>query len=251
MDAGGIQLACGTDTGMYRLRNEDCVRIIPSVNLAILADGMGGHAAGDIASRTAVDTATAYITSTGDFAKTGVAQNIVTPEKLRNALSNANFAIRQKAMTDPALQDMGCTMIAAIFSPQIMLAAHIGDSRLYRLRQGVLEQISEDHTMAREYMRIGMISEDDMMTAPGRNTLIRALGIEEEVDPDIIRIAVNQGDRYLLCSDGLTDAIGDYYIEQFLSPQTGSPEESINKLIDAANDNGGPDNIAVIIAHIG
>ena len=225
------------------------MRIVPSFNLAVLADGMGGHAAGDVASRLAVDTLVEYLWADRNQTSEDWAPDI-NENRLVEATNAANTQVRKRSLQDPECHDMGCTLIACYFVNNQMLATHVGDSRLYRYRHGKVEQISNDHTLAQEYLRMGLIGSDNLPHTAGKNALIRAIGIEDEVEIDVIKTDALRGDFYLLCSDGLTEVMLEEDMQKAFEQYGADTPETINQLIKQTNERGGPDNVSVIIVHI-
>jgi PPM family protein phosphatase len=246
-----LDMACGSDTGRVRARNEDHVRIMPDQGLAVLSDGMGGHRAGDVASQIAVEQIGdnwygTCRTQAGHATLTGVRRS----DDLLCAVSIANEQIFTLSRHNPEFQGMGATVIAAHFNDDGLCAIHLGDSRLYRFRRGKLVQMSDDHTHAQESVRLGLISAEDAKGGYGWNLLLKALGVDSGIEPDVIAAQVQQGDIYLLASDGLTDACTDDEIRTRISLGKGNLPETVEDLIDLANQNGGPDNISVILVRI-
>lgn len=237
-----FEMAAATDIGRIRSRNEDAWRIVPEAGLAILSDGMGGHRAGNVASRMAVEIIGDELLD-GDDAT-------VTPAQLINSLELANDSIRDVAQSEPDCQGMGATVVVARFQESKILVAHAGDSRLYRFWKDELELLTEDHTLAQQYVREGIMEQADADRWIGRNMLVKGLGIDTEVDPDVTEVDLAADQVYLLCSDGLTDAISNQDIAAILREHGDSLQNAVDRLIDAANDNGGPDNITVILTRV-
>lgn len=236
-DSLRLELAMATDVGQVRQRNEDEVRILPEAGAAVLADGMGGHQAGDVASRLAVEVIAEEITK----------QERVDQQALGIWIRSANEAIRGVANTHPAYRGMGATIVVAVCQGDLLLFAHVGDSRLYRLWNGTLHQLTEDHTLVQQYINEGMISSAEGRTWAGRNLLIKGLGIEETVEPAFGQATLRAGQTYLLCSDGLTDPLEDGQIAAILSNPELDAQGAADELVSAANANGGPDNVSVVV----
>ena len=246
-----LDMACGSDTGRVRARNEDHVRIIPELNIGILSDGMGGHKAGDVASQIAVDLIgdlweEAATASHGGAPVTGSQRS----ETLINAVSKTNEQIYTMSRNNPEFQGMGATVIAAHFDRDGICAIHLGDSRLYRFRRGQLLQMSTDHTHAQESVRLGLISAENAKGGYGWNLLLKALGVDASIEPDLIMAPVEMGDIYLMGSDGLTDPISDADIRNRIALGDNDLEEIIEELIELANQNGGPDNISILMVRV-
>ena len=245
-----LDMACGSDKGKVRSRNEDHVRILPELALVILSDGMGGHKAGDVASQVAVE-------SIGElwqdaFARSGKGgpSGPRRDDDLLAAVTQANEQIFTLSKNNPEFQGMGATVIAAHFDADGLCAVHLGDSRLYRFRRGRLQQLSSDHTHAQESVRLGLISEDEARGGYGWNLLLKALGVESGIEPDIISAPLQAGDIFLLGSDGLTDAVSDDEIRTRIVLGDNNLPDIVEDLIDLANQNGGPDNISVALVRV-
>lgn len=246
-----IEMHAMTDVGRKRNHNEDCVGITPSHGFAVLADGMGGHNAGEVASAMAVDIISQQLKQQLDRIptaeideETGLAGESML---MRDAIRMANDAILQTAQQRTECQGMGTTVLAAAFYADRITAAHVGDSRMYRLRGEVLSHVTEDHSLIRENIRRGLISEDEARNSRIKNIVTRALGIEPGVEADLVESAVQAGDIYLMCSDGLTDVVEDHDIRKALLDGRKNLRKTCCKLIDMANDQGGPDNISIIL----
>lgn len=229
--------AAATDTGLVRGTNQDAIFVDSS--LAIVADGMGGHAAGEVASAMTVDRV--YEGFVED-------QSI---EGLHRAIEVANSDVLQEARDDPNHFGMGTTAMVVgltrdstgVTSPTMF---HVGDSRLYQLRDGALRQLSEDHSVAEEWVRMGRLTPDEARTHPRRHQLTRGVGVEETIDIDVMSINAQPGDRLLLCSDGLSNELSADTIVQLASPPA-SLDDAVVQLIEAAKQSGGRDNISAIL----
>ncbi len=247
-DTVRVEMASGTDVGQLRERNEDAVRIFPERGFAILADGMGGHLAGDIASRMAVEIVGEHLLTTWQPTLADASGNSALAEQILAAsLQTANDAIRTVARSRADCYGMGATVVLACFGNERMTAANLGDSRLYRYWNGRLQQLTEDHTLAQQYVRQGVIKQRDTRFALGRNLLTRGLGISRTVEPGFVRSALARNQIYLMCSDGLTDAVAETEIADILSAATDPLQQLVDRLIATANDRGGPDNISVVL----
>jgi len=247
----GLEMVALTDVGVKRNHNEDCVGVTPSLGFAVLADGMGGHNAGEVASSMAVDLITRYFESlltgkpegkldesTGFTGESMLAQEVI---------STANNAIFEAAQGNQECSGMGTTVVVAMFYGNRMTAAHVGDSRMYRLRGDYLSHVTEDHSLIQEQVRRGLLTADDARTSSIKNLVTRALGIEAGVEPDVVEDIFQEGDIYLLCSDGLTDVVPDEAIRLTLLDNVKNLNKAAAQLIQLANDAGGPDNISVIL----
>jgi PPM family protein phosphatase len=235
-----------TDPGLARENNEDSVTVDKPTRLAILADGMGGYNAGEIAS----GMATTFIKSELGrwLAQAGRHANA---REVRRAMEicvdNANRSIFNAANSNPQYSGMGTTLVVGVFQDGRLMLGHIGDSRCYRLRGATLEQITKDHSLLQEQMDAGLITPEQAATSTNKNLVTRALGVEDAVLLEVNEHRVEPGDLFLMCSDGLSDMLDDEAIAQILSSE-GSLEQKSVQLIDAANANGGRDNISVLLA---
>ncbi|GIH68925.1 PP2C family protein-serine/threonine phosphatase [Sphaerimonospora thailandensis] len=234
-----IRYAAGTDVGRSRSKNEDSVHVGERV-LAI-ADGMGGHGHGDVASAVAI----------GALATLEDGQPPEDPvAALEGAVLEAGRRLSELAERDPAMERMGTTVTAMLWDGQDRFAlAHVGDSRAYMLREGNLYQITRDHTLVQSLVDDGRMSADQAARHPSRSLLLRALETSGTADPDLSLRDASPGDRYLLCSDGLTAVLDPEALHQVLTT-VDDPEEAVRRLIDLANEGGGPDNISCIVADI-
>ncbi|MCI6552523.1 MAG: Stp1/IreP family PP2C-type Ser/Thr phosphatase [Lachnospiraceae bacterium] len=232
-----------TDIGRVRKLNQDYVFASEQAlgnlpNLFIVADGMGGHNAGDYASKHAVEIMKAEIERS--FEKSPV-------KILRKAIQAANDYIRQKAGEDESLRGMGTTVVAATcLGDRYLEVANVGDSRLYIVSNDKIEQITRDHSLVEEMVRMGGIDRESARIHPDKNIITRAVGVEAAVEADFYNVELERGDTVLLCSDGLTNMLEDEEIRMIMGSREGV-EEKAEELVRAANDNGGRDNIAVII----
>lgn len=230
-----------TDKGKKREMNQDYVYTSQSQlgnlpNLCILADGMGGHNAGDYASRYTVETIVTVIEK----------DNHVEPVSIiRNAIQEANHAILEKAKTDIDLEGMGTTVVTATVIGNELCVANVGDSRLYVIGDNI-QQITKDHSYVQEMVRRGELDEKDARVHPDRNIITRAIGGGSPLEIDFFEVELKESDRVLMCSDGLTDMIEDEEIFRILKEKE-STEEGIECLIETANENGGNDNITVVV----
>jgi PPM family protein phosphatase len=235
-----------TDPGLARENNEDSVTVDEPTRLAILADGMGGYNAGEIAS----GMATTFIKSELGrwLAQAGRHANA---KEVRRAMEicvdNANRSIFNAANSNPQYSGMGTTLVVGVFQDGRLLLGHIGDSRCYRLRGSELAQITKDHSLLQEQMDAGLITPEQAAVSTNKNLVTRALGVEDAVLLDVNEHRVEPGDIYLMCSDGLSDMVDDDGIARILSGEVTLEEKAI-QLVDAANANGGRDNISVMLA---
>lgn len=235
-----------TDTGRARNNNEDSVAFDAPTQHGVLADGMGGYNAGEVAAGMATDLITSSLTSW--LAGTGhrlTAQQV--RQQIELCVDHANDSIYQAAQVNPAYAGMGTTLVLAVFRNARLLLGHIGDSRCYRLRGKRLTQITKDHSLLQEYLDGGFLSRAQMAFAPNKNLVTRALGVEPAVSIELHEHAVAVGDIYLICSDGLSDMVDDAAIASILCQDT-PLNQMAHELVSTANDNGGQDNITVLLA---
>lgn len=248
-----ISVARLTDVGLLRDHNEDAVASDLSIGLLVLADGMGGYRAGEVASEIAVLTLTAEITEAmRQLEQSNKSAPSFLPESqmLINAVESANAAIYQISEEQPQCAGMGTTLVAGIFTNNKFIVGHIGDSRAYRLRNDTLMQLTEDHSLLQEQLNSGLITPEQAKVSHNKNLVTRALGIDPEVELALQEFDVEVGDLYLMCSDGLTDLVDDDVIQAILLEANGNIEHASSGLVRAANELGGKDNISVIIARI-
>lgn len=237
-----------TDTGRARNNNEDSVAVDPASALVVLADGMGGYNAGEVASQMA----TSFISSELGRWLTEAASN-ATDADVRRAMDicvdNANRAIFNAASTNPQYAGMGTTLVVGVFREGRLLLGHVGDSRGYRLRAGKFMRITHDHSLLQEQIDAGLITEEQAAFSSNKNLVTRAVGVEDSVMLESHLHELLPGDLVLLCSDGLSDMLDDEHIGRVL--QSGDDLETLaHALITAANEAGGKDNIAVILARV-
>lgn len=223
-----------TDKGQVRDGNEDGYVVDRRLHLYAVADGMGGHRAGEVASATALEALRAAIAS-------GIG--------LGDAITNANTAVHDKSASDHALAGMGTTLTAVIPDGRGVLVGHVGDSRAYLLRDGELRQLTTDHSLVEELVREGRLTEQEAAVHPQRSVITRALGVEDAVDVDVYSVPLEAGDRLLLCSDGLTTMLRADDIAALLRRES-DPTRAANLLVDAANAAGGEDNITTIVIDV-
>jgi len=232
-----------SDPGLIRSNNQDAFYIDPEGRFFIVADGMGGHAGGEEASRIASMQIQKYLLSNWDSSKS-------SDELLQSALWEANEAILQDQQEHSERADMGTTVVAVVFRPgESPHVAHIGDSRLYRFRSSLLELITEDHTWVARALKMGDINIEEARNHPFRHVLSRCLGRDDLHEVDVQPLDVKSGDRLLLCSDGLTEELADEKIAHYLQEKT-ALEKTALSLIEGAKDQGGHDNITVVIAEL-
>ena len=232
-----------TDTGLKRKNNEDVFVVSSELDFCLAADGMGGAAAGEIASKIFADTTQEIFTGNTDFSQKEVLYRI------QKAFRDANEKILEHVIQNTSHKGMGCTAELLAFSDEGFIVGHIGDSRTYRLRKGHLEQLTQDHTIVQQQFEDGLISSDQIKQHPLRNVIFRAVGIKEELALDLIFGKIFAEDMFLLCSDGLTDMIPDEQIREILCSDSDIPHKA-EELIETAKVAGGTDNITVVLAAI-
>ena len=248
-----IKVVRMSHVGMLREHNEDAVASDLSIGLVLLADGMGGYKAGEVASQIAVlmiaSEMTEAMQSTSRLFKTEPGL-LPASNMLINAVEKTNAAIYQIAQLQPECSGMGTTLVVGVFTDNKLVVGHIGDSRMYRLRAEAFEQITEDHSLVQEQINAGLITTAQAKIARNKNLVTRALGIDPTVELELQELAVELGDKYLLCSDGLSDLLSDAEIVQILREQADDMEAAAEKLVEKANEYGGLDNISVVITTI-
>jgi protein phosphatase len=246
------EIASRTDAGRIRSANEDALRFDAGLGLAILADGMGGYAAGEVASRMAVDEIFEELAS----ALPHLLDATLSPDRsglhedMRFAAARANASIIAGARREPDYEGMGATLVVAVLLHDRVTVAHLGDSRAYRLRAGVLEQLTRDHCWVDEQIAMGALDVDAVLDPRFRNIVTRALGIEEEIDLEVHDHDAAEGDIFLLCSDGLTDMLDDAAIAAHLVAP-GTLADKAGALVDSANEAGGRDNVSTLLLQVG
>lgn len=248
------EFAGDTHVGMKREHNEDSLLILPEENLFVVADGMGGHASGEIASKLAVDTIKGF------FVDTSQDEEITWPfrtgeeddyhaNRLVTAVKLANQRIYESAAAQLQLRGMGTTAVGIYYADDRVYIAHVGDSRCYRLRGGELEQLTEDHSLLNDFRRSLSLTPEEEANFPHKNIIVRALGMKNTVDVDLKVSEPEVGDIYLLCSDGLTGEVSDEELTSVLKTEP-SLIKACHRLVKMANDSGGRDNVTVVLARI-
>jgi serine/threonine protein phosphatase PrpC len=255
---GVIHLAMAglTDTGRMRTENEDAISVHPEVGVAILADGMGGHQAGEVASGMAVDIITRHFAEAfaREFERTNdghLPAAAMEVNAVYDAIALANHAIHEMARTRPECAGMGSTVVVAVFYDNKFCVGHVGDSRLYRLRDDELTQVTQDHSVIQELVSRGLLTIEEAQQTVGKNLVTRALGIDVEVAPDVAEHALEEADLFLLCSDGLNDMLSDDDIRKLLLEHHDDLDAAARRLVEQANERGGADNVSVILVHAG
>ena len=254
LDGMRARFAGETNVGMKRAHNEDSFYLPESERLAIVADGMGGHASGEVASRMAVETIAGFFRATQDE------QQLTWPFKMDRghrydvnrmvtAIKLANLKIHEQAQKDPHCHGMGTTVVATLFADDALIVGHVGDSRLYRRRDGRFEQITEDHSLLNDYIKIKHLSAEEIANFPHKNVIVRALGMKDSVQVDVHIDNPRLGDIYVLCSDGLSGMVKDQEISDVVMTER-DLDIVCDRLISMANKNGGLDNITVVAIRI-
>ncbi|MFQ5877268.1 MAG: Stp1/IreP family PP2C-type Ser/Thr phosphatase [Acidobacteriota bacterium] len=247
-----------TDVGRKRSSNEDSFTIAAAHNLFVVADGMGGHAAGEVASRLAVESIARHISGSDPRKEPTIPAAFRSPSReeaalpvparrVLNAIRLANQEIARSVRKDRAMRGMGTTVVAAYIQGNRAYIGSVGDSRAYMVRGRAIRQLTSDHTFVNEQVRAGTLSADEARKHPARNILTRAVGSQEEVEADLVQIDLKQGDLILLCSDGLTSMAEDREILRALQQHRGDLDAGCRSLVALANSRGGEDNITVVL----
>jgi protein phosphatase len=240
-----------TDIGQKREDNEDTIASDAEIGLVVLADGMGGYKAGKVASEIAVLTIVANLKEMMQGFQPGQLDREsgmqAEAQLLRKAVAEANEAIYNVSCSQRQCAGMAATLVTALFTNDRVLVGHVGDSRMYRLRANSLTQLTEDHSLLQEQVRSGLITAEQAMQSKNKNLVTRGLGITPEVELELHEYEVAPDDLYLLCSDGLTDLVANSDIQLTLNALSSDLELAAEKLVEMANDNGGKDNISVIL----
>ena len=249
-----LEIASCSDPGMVRSHNEDSIAADAANGLVVLADGMGGYNAGEVASGMAT---TVIITEMQQILANAAPHQIdprtnqeIARRLVREQVLKANTSIYQAAQSQPQYAGMGTTLVVGLFYDNRVLVAHLGDSRLYLLRQNKLKQITRDHSLLQEQIDSGLITPEQAKHAQHKNLVTRALGIDPSVEPEIHEHPTRPGDLYLLCSDGLNDMVDDEDIAMTLQALGANLGLAAQQLVQMANDNGGRDNVSVILVRV-
>ena len=236
-----MKVASLTDAGLVRKTNEDSLFADARLGLLIVADGMGGHAGGEVASRVAVTTISGLL-------KTGMPDGNAAG-LIRGAIEQANIAILAEAEAHPALQGMGTTLVLAFCHGDSIHLAHLGDSRAYLIRNGSIQQLTEDHSLVAQMVKTGQLTAEEAAHYHLRNVVTRSLGNQKIAEPDLAVVEWSPGDFLLLCSDGLTNMVEESELRSLISRGGVDLERSCRQAIDLANRNGGRDNITTVLAY--
>ncbi|PRC91004.1 Stp1/IreP family PP2C-type Ser/Thr phosphatase [Solimicrobium silvestre] len=251
-NSDSIDYASQTDTGLKRVHNEDAIAVCPESAMTILADGMGGYNAGEVASEIAITVIKDYVNEKLHRFLSHLIP--YQPDDLQliveQAIELANNTILQAALTEPQYFGMGTTLVMSVCYRDILVVAHVGDSRAYRYRQGQLTQITHDHSVVQEQIDAGMISVETAQYSDIKNLVTRAVGVSYPVETEVNLHQVEIGDVYLLCSDGLSDMLSAQKIQETLQQDNVNIQDMCAELIRLANEEGGRDNISVILFKI-
>lgn len=245
-----VQYGAASDTGLKRRHNEDRFYADPAIGLYLVCDGMGGHRAGEVASGRAVEFIRNHIATAAlhsDHPLVGVYRPEFSPatNRLASAIRAANIAIYQEALSQPHYAGMGTTVASVLVSGHILSIAHVGDSRVYLIRDGAVQALTRDHSLASEQVRYGLLKEEEAIEVPHKHVLTRAVGIAATVDVELTEVPLLSGDLLLLCSDGLNDVTPAQILR---SMQTSSdPQTLSDRLIALSNAAGGDDNITAVV----
>ena len=249
-----LKFAGTTHVGVRRKHNEDNLAMVGEQRLYVVADGMGGHACGEVASQIAVDTmGSFYQDSASDRDLTWPCQEdselSYAENRLQAGIKLANLRIFEMALEDTKYKGMGTTVVVAYFHDSMVSIAHVGDSRVYRFRGGELTQLTEDHSLLNDYKKMTTLTEEEERNFPHKNIIVRALGMKETVDVDVLTETPREGDTYLLCSDGLNGELEDPEIEAILAEYP-DLEDACTELIKGACEKGGKDNVTVVLVRV-
>ena len=249
-----LEIASHTDPGMVRSHNEDSIASIAEKGLVVLADGMGGYNAGEVASGMATTVITTEMRQLLDdhspYEIDPKSGQTAAMKMLREQIAKANTSIYQASQSQPQYAGMGTTLVMALFYDNKMMVAHIGDSRLYRMRGDIFSQVTKDHSLLQEQIDAGVITKEQAKHSSNKNLVTRALGIDPLVETEIHEYDTQPGDIYMLCSDGLSDMVSDEDIGMTLQALGANLNLAVQQLVQMANDNGGRDNVSVILIKI-
>jgi PPM family protein phosphatase len=249
-----LEIATCTDPGMVRSHNEDSIAADAANGLVVLADGMGGYNAGEVASGMAttviVTEMRQILQNAKPYETEKESSEAVAGKIVREQVLKANSSIYQAAQSQPQYAGMGTTLVVCLYYDNRMLVAHLGDSRLYMLRDGKFSQVTRDHSLLQEQIDSGIITQEQAKKAQHKNLVTKALGIDPTVEPEIHEYPTKVGDIYLLCSDGLCDMVEDEDIGMTLQTLGGNLKLAAQQLVQMANDNGGRDNVSVILVRV-
>ena len=252
--SGVLEIVRLTDVGLQRDHNEDAIASDDSMGFVVLADGMGGYKAGEVASEMAVLSITAELMEGLANQQPGKVDSALGKQAeaqlIFDAVKSANEVIYSVSQSQPQCAGMGTTLVVGVFTNNKLLVGHVGDSRMYRLRDQKLSQITEDHSLLQEQIKSGLITPEQAKYSANKNLVTRALGIDPEVELELNEYDVEVGDIYLVCSDGLSDLVDDEVIESALNKLMPDINVAAQALVQLANENGGKDNISVILIKV-
>jgi protein phosphatase len=254
MRGARVRFTGETNIGLKRQHNEDSFFLPEEDRVAIVADGMGGHASGEVASKLAVETVAEHFRATAEDAEITWPYKLdhsdrYEANRLINGIKLANLKIFDRAQRDDKCHGMGTTVVATEFLDDKVLIGHVGDSRVYRFREGQLVQLTEDHSLLNDYIKMKKLGPDEAHKFPHKNVIVRALGMKESVQVDLLADPHRVGDVYLMCSDGLSGMIDDAGIAYILNSES-DLDAACERLIETANRNGGVDNITCVLARL-
>ncbi len=249
-----VRFSGDTNVGMKRDHNEDSFHLPQSERLAVVADGMGGHASGEVASKMAVETIAKFFSETeGEQEPTWPFKmdrgNRHDNNRMVTAIKLANLRIHEEAQRNPACSGMGTTVVSTLFLDDAVVVGHVGDSRVYRLREGMFDQLTEDHSLLNDYIKMKHLTPEEVAAFPHKNVIVRALGMKPTVQVDLIVDTPRLGDVYILCSDGLSGMVTDPEMASLAGTET-DLDKLCDRLIAAANAAGGVDNVTVVAARL-
>lgn len=247
MPRDSIEAVGLTDSGNVRQFNEDCIVVDPDLGVMALADGMGGHRAGDVAAKLAADVVVSRL-RTHLLGTARPRQSMLSA--VNASIIQANQAIAAAARGDASCEGMGTTLAVAVFHDNVVALGHVGDSRIYQLREGHLTLMTRDDSLLREAVDRGIITAEDASASHNRNLVTQALGVGPTVAVNVQNVPASPGDVYLLCSDGLTDLVSHADLELIVKSLEANLDLAARTLIDTAKDNGGYDNVSVILARV-
>lgn len=234
-----------SDVGLVRQNNEDAVRILYDEPLFLLADGMGGHLAGEVASRETVERLSTYFLENISRFHQGISQCTFL---LKRLIQQVNEEVHRLSKSNPACTGMGTTLCCLYFHPEGLICAHVGDSRVYQWRKNKLRQITKDHSLLRELIDLGQLNEQQAGEFHYKNIITKAIGTENEIDPTMNIFSVEEEDIYMMCSDGLSDLVPFDVIEDLMNHHTS--DEIAVRLVEQAKLNGGYDNISIVLVKV-
>ena len=245
-----VRIAGCTDTGLKRQLNEDYIGFDQDLGIAVLADGMGGHQSGEIASHMAVESVLGKLQNICKPKSTEAITGSQLLDYVSNTISYSNSMIFQAAEAVDEHRGMGTTLVAVMIQDSQIYAGHVGDSRLYLYRDKSLSRITKDHSLVQDLIDRGFYTEEEARSANVGHIVTRALGTKAQVEVDTLQHGLEEGDILLLCSDGLSDMVADWQIQEILKEQSSNLEQAADSLVTSANNNGGKDNISVILMQV-